>query len=295
MEEKYTRECPTCGKQVEHKTKDARDDAIRKGQMCRKCGCNRPERLKRQSELFSGEKNPFYGKTHSDKTLGRLRGRKLSKEHVALMKTGICSNSGAKNGMYRKSVYSVWLEKDGKEVADQKLNEMKEKLKVTSQKSYNPLTHKSPPNGCGNGWGGWYKGWYFRSLRELSYMINEIESKNIKWESGETQKILIIFKDENGKEHRYFPDFILENKRMVEIKPTRLMNLPKNLLKKTAAEEYCKENGMLFEMTDVEKLNLDELGVLLNDGKITFNKKTQEKFQKLQMRINNNLKPLNRG
>ena len=29
------------------------------------------------------------------------------------------------------------------------------------------------PRGSGNGWSGWYKEWYFRSLLELSYMINE--------------------------------------------------------------------------------------------------------------------------
>ena len=39
--------------------------------------------------------------------------------------------------------------------------------------------------GSGNGWSGWYKEWYFRSIMELSFMINYIEKNNLKWKTAE--------------------------------------------------------------------------------------------------------------
>ena len=36
----------------------------------------------------------------------------------------------------------------------------------------NPMFGKQTPTGAGNGWSGWYKDWYFRSLGELSYVVN---------------------------------------------------------------------------------------------------------------------------
>jgi len=47
---------------------------------------------------------------------------------------------------------------------------------------------KPAPIGSGNGWSGWYKGWYFRSLLELSFMINVIERFKMSWQNAETKK-----------------------------------------------------------------------------------------------------------
>ena len=76
---------------------------------------------------------------------------------------------------------------------------------------------KPSPQGSGNGWSGWYKGWYFRSLLELSYMILVIERFNISWSNGE--KIKITYKNFSGINRNYFPDFLLNNKYIIEIKP----------------------------------------------------------------------------
>ena len=45
------------------------------------------------------------------------------------------------------------------------------------------------PQGSGNGWKGWYKGWFFRSLKELSYVVNVLEPNGDIWESAENIKI----------------------------------------------------------------------------------------------------------
>lgn len=187
--EKFVRICPQCGKDIEHKTKASMKDAIRRNQLCRKCGCNKPERLSIQREINSGERNPFFGKKHSEETKKHWSASKKGKMPELLLeriRSGICANKGIKNGMYGKSVYSVWLQKYGKEEADRRKLEMENKKRETFKKNYNPSKHKSPPYGCGNGWGGWYKNWYFRSLRELSYMIKVIEKDGLSWESGES-------------------------------------------------------------------------------------------------------------
>ena len=78
---------------------------------------------------------------------------------------------------------------------------------------------KPAPIGSGNGWSGWYKGWYFRSLLELSFMINVIERFNMPWISAENQTYKISYVDTNLKQRNYYADFIIDNKYIVECKP----------------------------------------------------------------------------
>jgi hypothetical protein len=59
----------------------------------------------------------------------------------------------------------------------EKANKMKNNLSILNSGSKNKMYGKPSPQGSGNGWSGWYKGWYFRSLIELSYMVNVIEKK----------------------------------------------------------------------------------------------------------------------
>lgn len=65
-----------------------------------------------------GINNPFFGKKHSDKFKKRL-----SEER----KGNWCI--GEKNGMYNKSNYDVWIEKYGKDVAEEKQRKSNEKNK----------------------------------------------------------------------------------------------------------------------------------------------------------------------
>ena len=121
-------------------------------------------------------------------------------------------NKGSNNPMYGKSFYDVWLKKYGKEVADQKMTEYRQKQSELNSGENNNMYGKPSPNGSGNGWSGWYNGWFFRSIRELSYMIKVIERYNLKWESGETNKWKIQYKDYDGLIRNYFPDFIIKSK-----------------------------------------------------------------------------------
>jgi len=281
---KYTRLCPKCGTEIKHSEKSNRDSAVKKGQLCRKCGCNTPERIQKQKELFSGTKNPFYGKKHSQEMILRFKNRKVSQHQMDVLKSGACAKRGKENGMYGRSIYSVWVEKYGKEEADKRQKECSRKKSEWFKFHYDPSTHKSPPFGCGSGWGGWYNGWYFRSLAELTYMIEEIEKNHLRWSKGESSTISIFY-EEDGKIRRYFPDFIIGS-RMIEIKPVKLMGTKKNQLKKTAAEKYCQDRGMTYEQLDAGILTFSRLVELTMQNKVIFDKKTFLKFEKAKETFN---------
>ena len=59
-----------------------------------------------------------------------------------------------------------------------KAKEIKSKLGMFGPD--NPQYGKPANYDSGAGWSGWYKNWYFRSIYELSFMINYIEKNNLK-------------------------------------------------------------------------------------------------------------------
>jgi len=67
--------------------------------------------------------------------------------------------------------------------------------------------------GAGKGKKGWYKGYYCDSSWELAFVIYNLEH-NIKF-SRNTKGFKYLF---NGKQKKYYPDFILEDKTYLEIK-----------------------------------------------------------------------------
>jgi hypothetical protein len=238
------------------------------------------KRSKLLSEKYKGSGNPFFGKKHSDQTISKIvNNRDLSKCKTDEFRQKMSKISyGKNNPMYGKNFYDIWVKKYGKEEADNRMKEFNKKQSLRTSGKNNPMYGRPSPQGSGNGWSGWYKGWYFRSLKELSYMINVIEKKNIKWKSAE-KDINIKYINYNGKERTYHPDFLLEDKVLIEIKPRKLMETPANKLKKEAALKYCEENNIEYRMVDVKILKIEELRNLYNSGQIIFTKKYEEKYQ----------------
>lgn len=141
----------------------------------------------------------------------------------------------------------------------------------------NPMFGKPSPSKSGNGWKGWYKDTFFRSLRELSFLINFLLKENIVWKSGESKKYAIKYKDYLGKERNYFPDYITENK-IYEIKPKNLWNTPLVLAKTNAAKEYAKNIGLEFILIDPE-INFEQIKSLHASGEIKFTEQTEVLFK----------------
>lgn len=279
------RECPNCGTEVVHSNVGSRRQS--EGKNCFKC---HNKELSERGKSLVGEKNPSYGKKHSQEHINKrletiktsenwqkYLERKRSEEYRQMMSEKFL---GENNPRFGKSLKDIWVEKLGEEDGIKRWNEWREKQREGSSGENNPMYGKPSPTGSGNGWSGWYKGWYFRSLRELSYMIMEIERKNLSWEDGELKKNKIQYTDWDGKVRNYFPDFIIEGKIMVECKPLNLHDSKSVQCKKQAAEEFCKQNNLTYLLVEPEILSQEEIISLYQSNQIKFLPRYEEKFIK---------------
>jgi len=269
----YTRICPQCHQEIKHKNEISWKKSIKENKICFSCTrknyCNSEEGKKKMianlGEPKFGKDNPFYGKKHT----------KAVRKYLAK----VCPKVGADNGMNGRSTYDVWVEKYGLEEANKRDIARKKKWSKSLSGKNNPMYGKPSPQGSGNGWSGWYKGWYFRSLRELSYVINYLEKNNMTWVSAEKKRFRIPYKDWDGRDRTYHPDFFVENKKIVEIKPNKLKQSATNRSKKEAAESFCEENGYQYEIVEPIRMKDEQIVNLYNEGLITFIKRYEDKFK----------------
>lgn len=283
----FTRKCPVCGRELVYSNVKHRNRADKKCTMCMSCKSKevgarvevkqeRSERAKKRT----GHKNSFYGKKHTQETKDKLRNMNKSYTQTPEFRKK-SARIGKNNGMYGKSFYDVWKDKFGEKIAEEKYTKWLEVQSQNSSGENNPMYGKPSPSGSGGGWSGWYKGWYFRSLRELSYMVKVIEKEGLKWTSAETKDLSIPYIDYNGNFRTYRADFLIDSKYLIEIKPEKLMNLPSNILKKKAAIDFCNSLGMIYKMVDVEILETLQIVQLFMDKQIVFTKKYQKRMQEL--------------
>ena len=234
----------------------------------------------------NGDKNPFYGKKHTEETINKLKNRDTSPYKTQEFRDKIASlNQGDKNPMYGKSFYDMWVKKYGEEIAIEKLKLFKQKISKSNSGENNPMYGKPAPKKSGNGWSGWYNGWFFRSLIELTYMIKIIERYGLSWESGESDKFKIEYIDVNNKKKNYFPDFIINNKYIVEVKPKSLVSTDKVSRKTKYAKQFCEKNNMIYKITSPPIMETKELVMLYTEGKIKFVDKYEKKFQKYYLKV----------
>lgn len=293
IEKIFVRNCPNCGCEVRHTTKKNRNSAIKHKRFCGRCRAkevqNRDGVFERKSNFcknrFTGDGNPFYGKHHTEDSLRRSVESRKKKLYV--WKTKKFRNKmskvtrGKNNGMYGKNFYDCWVNKYGKEEANFRLGEYKKKKSINLSGKNNPMYGKPSPVGSGNGWSGWYKGWYFRSLRELSYMIMVIEKKNYKWITAESNKLAIKYKDYDGTCRTYRADFLLNDSVLVEVKPKALMGTINNRLKKEAAIKFCKEKGLRYSMVDIKLLDILKIIELYQSGVVEFIEKYKKSIEEI--------------
>ena len=268
-----TRNCPRCGTEIKYKRRAYYLAAIRKNQICRSC-----VNVIRKSE-YAVEGNPFFGKKHSEETKTKIAS--YEHEHVKTdwfrkLRSEQCQ--GEKNPLWGKSDYEIWIVKFGIVEADRLEAIRREKLSKANSGENNPMYGKPSPQGSGNGWSGWYKDWYFRSLRELSYMINVIEDKQLKWRSAETADLKIKYKDWEGKDRTYTADFLVEEEFLVEVKPEKLKSSRAVRLKQDAATIFCKDKGYEYQIVDPVVLTDDEFKKLYLTKQIRFIKRYEDLF-----------------
>jgi hypothetical protein len=267
-------------------------NANKKNSKCKSCGLKEimtddykrkiSERVKGdKNPMFGkfGNQNPFFGKKHSVESKKKMvEGRDYSVYKTDEFKQKISKiNKGENNPMFGKSVYDVWVEKYGLEVANKKLIDYKEKQSLLSRGEKNPMFGKPAPKNSGNGICGWYKGWFFRSLLELSYMIFVIERFNLSWESGESEKYKIKY-EADGVNKNYFPDFVINEKYVIECKPKKLWKIKINEVKFKFAKDFCDKNNLIFKIKDITKLKKAELLNLISNGDVVLTNKWKDKI-----------------
>lgn len=286
------RKCPICGREISYTNEYNLRNAENKKSKCKSCGLKSimtEDRIKKMSERVKGKKNPmygkfsdlnpFYGKKHKKETIEKIMlNRDYEKyktdefrKKISLLK------KGKNNPMFGKSIYDIWIKKYGKEIADKKMLEYRKKQSLNNSGEKNSMYGKPSPKNSGNGISGWYKGWFFRSLLELSYMIFVIERFNLNWESGESEKYKISYSD-NGVNKNYFPDFVINQKYIVECKPKKLWSAYKNIIKFESAKKFCDKNGYVFKVTDIEKIKKTDLLMLIDGGVVTLTDKCKKIF-----------------
>lgn len=289
----FFRKCPKCDCEITYSNKYNMNNANKKNSKCKSCGLKEvitDDVKKRMSERVKGENNPmygkfgelnpFFGKTHTDESKKRMiEGRDYSVYKTEEFKQKISEKTkGMNNPMYGKTVYDIWVKKYGKDIANIKMSDYRELQSKLNSGKNNSMYGKPAPINSGNGICGWYKSWFFRSLLELSYMIFVIERFNLKWESGENEKYKITYSID-GKDKNYFPDFIINEKYIVECKPKKLLQTNLNKIKFEFAEKYCDENGFIFKKRDIPKIKKEELINLIDNGLVVLTNKWKNKIK----------------
>jgi hypothetical protein len=268
--EEYTRKCPECNEIITHKTKYSRNQCDHNKRPCRSCSSK--IRYKNygstidiiNAEVKSGErKNGFQNHVHSIESKNLISQSHLNnsdsyKTPEFRDKMRIIS-SGENNSMYGKTVFDIWVEKYGIEEANKRDSNRRKKWSSKSKGKNNPMYGKEPPQKSGNGISGWYNSFFFRSLHELKFILI---CERFKLKIISAEKIRIKYLSYTGNERTYSPDFIVDNKYLIEVKPKKLHNTPLNLLKFASVIEYCKENELKFKVLDfgiVPQYQLNEL------------------------------------
>jgi len=271
-----TRNCPECKKDLFYTNKYNKNLAENKNSLCRSCAVLKQKLI--------GEKNPFYGKHHTEETKEKIRKNRntnftKTEEYRKKRREIIISSGRAFNG---KSSKQLLIDKHGEELGLVKYKESLVKTSKTISGSGNHMYGKPSPQGSGNGWSGWYKGKYFRSIMELSFIINYLEKNKIKYSSAETRELSVQYTDWKGSERNYFPDFLLEEKTIAEIKPKRLIQSDGVKRKKEAAEKHFsgKYEYKIFTEDDFEKLKKEEIKKLYLSGEVLMLPRYKEKLDK---------------
>lgn len=281
----YKRNCPVCNCEVSYSNKYTFKKGINNNSKCKKCTAIKQFK-NLDFNIKKGEaSNGFYGKRHPDS----IR-KKISEKIKENFDKGNSDHKGDKNPMFGRTgeksprfnrPYRLdLLSKYSSDEVDNIIKETNKKISEKMMGDKNPMFGRPSPIGSGNGWGGWYKNWYFRSLCELSFMIQYIERFKMDWISGENKKYQIKYIDYNSKTRNYYPDFIINNKYMVECKPKKLWNTPLVKDKKKYALDFCLNNNLTYKIIDPVPLDFGTIDLLYTKKNITFNKTSEEKFNK---------------
>lgn len=126
--------------------------------------------------------------------------------------------------------------------------------RIAKEKWKNPeYARKVIQNSKSGGLKGFYKELYYDSGYELAWLMI-LESKG-KLSNVKRANIYIEYKNTNNKTSHYYPDFILDEKYLIEIKGYGPWVDKSNVSKKNeAAKLWCKENNMRYRLIEFKDI-----------------------------------------
>lgn len=203
---------------------------------------------------MTGEGNPFFGKTHTGETREKM-----------------CLNHADFKGVNNPFSKAAKADPEvGKAVA-QRNRESWARLKQDPARLEQVLQRmseghaRSLANGARTGYGIGHKHGWFSDLQDGSeiYFRSSYEERFLEWCVRENRKVrpcrvVIPYTTSEGLRRNYLPDFIVDETRMVEIKPQALCAVGVNPAKFCAATAYCASKGMSFHI--VTETFLDDPG-----------------------------------
>lgn len=131
----------------------------------------------------------------------------------------------------------------------------KKMCKIAQEKWKNPEYAEKVIRNSKNSFNtGWYKGLYFDSSYELAFILKiEIEEGDIK--CLQRANFFINYENSLGKKSVYYPDFILKNKYLVEVKGYGPWADLENIeLKNRAAKIWCIKNDKKYRLIEKQDL-----------------------------------------
>lgn len=200
---------------------------------------NKPEFKVRMSARFSGQFNPFFGKTHAKET----------RKEISALATG------------RKAT-----------------DETKRKMSLAKMGKRNHMFGKPCSKDAAWAVGGRFNGIYFRSSSELAFLMahREIRWKSAEVERYRVAYLDCTGNPRNHFADFYGDGWLIEVKPPGWDRDTRNQNV---FLKLRAASAYCNSNGLSYVLAEIPSLAASKVFKLRDSGVIALNKRWERRFQ----------------
>lgn len=221
-----------CGKEAHYQFKN--------GKWC--CNRNATNCPAKRKKIIEGQRR--WAKTHPEEI------RKHAELMKEIMKGDSCWNRGLTKNTNKKILEVTEHIKNRYKNSDLKASfKGRKHTEETKQKISKKMigNHNNNPNKTGKGKKGFYKGFYCASTYELAFVIFCLDH-NIK-----IKRCLESFDYKyKGKIHKYFPDFIINNDTIIEIKGywTEIVSLKENSVRSTGRNYhvlYFKDMKNIFK------------------------------------------------
>lgn len=215
-----------------------------------------PSEMKKSISIRNSNDNPKWHSSHTSEKYSEIK-----------LKAG----KDIRKRLKGKTLEEIY----GKEKADM----IKLKNSKSNSGENNPMYGKPSGYFTGGGISGKYKQYYFRSLLELSFIL-EMEYENVNFISAENSKFKIEYEYENTTRN-YFPDFyLIDSDTVIEIKPYRSLNDRLNKVKFEKAYGTFNNFVIITEKNIENVLTIEKLkDLMISNNKILISDHSKKKFE----------------